>query len=206
MMSSRTVVDSIEEVSGPPDNLAQLEAVLGGLRRRFPDATIDRYLGAVPALADRVHLASGAVLVGDVRLAEDVSVWHHSVLRADINFIEIGPRTNIQDATVIHLGDRDPAIIGSEVVIGHRAVIHGCRIEDGVLIGIGATVLDGAVVGQGSVVAAGAVVTPGTVIPARSLVVGAPAKIKRELAPAIEEQTRALAHKYVRLFHNYRRG
>jgi gamma-carbonic anhydrase len=205
-MASRTVVGSVECVSAAPVNVAELEARLEALRRRFPGALIQRYLAQIPRVAEESYVAPGAALVGSVELATGVSVWHGCVLRGDLNRIEVGARSNLQDGSVVHVGDRDPALIGSEVVVGHRAVIHGCQIEDAVLVGIQATILDGARIGQGSVVAAGAVVTAGSLIPPRSLVVGVPGKVKRSLTEADEAFHRELAAKYTRLAHNYRYG
>jgi len=123
-----------------------------------------------------------------------------------VNRIQIGPRSNLQDGTVVHVGDRDAALIGADVVVGHRAVLHGCSIEDAVLVGIQATVLDGSVIGHGSVIGAGAVVTAGTIIPPHSLVLGVPAKVQRSLSESEEAFHRELAAKYTRLAHNYRHG
>jgi gamma-carbonic anhydrase len=205
-MTSRTVVESVSCVFSPPARLAELEARLEALRRRFPGALIERYLAQVPRLAEDTYVAPGATLIGSVELAQGASVWHGCVLRGDINRIQIGARSNVQDGCVVHVGDRDPAIIGAEVVVGHRAVIHGCHIEDGVLVGIQATILDGAVIGHGSVIAAGALVTAGTQIPPRSLVLGMPGKVKRTLTEEDEAFHRELAAKYTRLAHNYRHG
>ncbi len=205
-MASRTVVDSIERVSSPPDNLPELEKELAVLRRRFPGAVFERYLAFLPQVADNAYVAPGAVIIGRVLLGADVSVWPGCVVRGDINRIEIGPRSNLQDGSVVHVGDNDPAIVGSDVVIGHRAVVHGCRVEAGVLLGIQSTILDGAVIGQGSVVGAGAVVTAGTQVPPRSLVLGVPGKIVKQLTAEDESFHRRLAAKYTRLAHNYRQG
>jgi len=205
-MASRTVIGSVECVSGPPAQLAELEAELEGLRRRFPGAVLQRYLALVPRVAHDVYVAPTAALVGSVELGEGVSVWHGAVLRGDLNRIVVGARSNLQDGSVVHVGDRDPALIGADVVVGHRAVVHGCRVEDGVLVGMGAAILDGSVIGHGSVIAAGAVVTAGTLVPAHSLVVGVPGKVKRSLSEADEVFHRELAAKYMRLAHNYRHG
>lgn len=205
-MSSRTNADSVERVAGPPVHLSELEKYLAELRRRHPGAVLERYLGFVPQVAADAYVGPTAVLVGQVSLAEEVSVWPACVLRGDINRIEVGARSNLQDGTVVHVGDADAAIVGADVVIGHRAVIHGCRIEDAVLVGIQATVLDGAVVGEGSVIGAGAVVTAGTRVPPRSLVLGVPGRIVKTLDAAEEDFHRRLAGKYTRLAHNYRAG
>lgn len=205
-MVSRTVADSVERVSGPPDDVEDLEARLNELRQRYPGAVVGRYLGSVPQVARSAYLAPTAAVVGRVELADEVSVWPGCVLRGDVNRIVVGARSNVQDGTVVHVGDADEAWIGADVVIGHRAVIHGCRVEDAVLVGIQATILDGAVIGQGSVIGAGAVVTAGTRIPPRSLVLGVPGRVVKELSASDEAFHRALAAKYTRVAHNYRFG
>jgi gamma-carbonic anhydrase len=205
-MTSRTVVGSVARVSAPPAQLAELEAQLGDGRRRFPGALFQRYLLQIPQLAGTAYVAPGAALIGSVELAEEASVWHGCVLRADLNRIQVGARSNLQDGCVVHVGDRDPTLVGADVVVGHRAVLHGCRVEDAVLVGIQATLLDGCVIGHGSVVGAGAVVTAGTLVPPHSLVLGIPGKVQRTLTEADEAFHRELAAKYVRLAHNYRQG
>jgi carbonic anhydrase/acetyltransferase-like protein (isoleucine patch superfamily) len=120
--------------------------------------------------------------------------------------IAIGAHSNIQDGTVIHLGDNDATVIGEHVVVGHRAVLHGCTIERCCLIGMQATVLDGAVVGEGSIIGAGAIVSAGSVIPPHSLVLGVPGKVVKELPPEKSQAHKMLAEKYARLAHNYQRG
>jgi carbonic anhydrase/acetyltransferase-like protein (isoleucine patch superfamily) len=142
-------------------------------------------------ISETSWIAPSAVVVGDVRLGDDSSVWHLSVVRADTDVIVIGDRSNIQDGTIIHVDEGQPCTIGDRVSVGHRAVLHGCTIEDGALVGIGAIVLNGAVVGAGSVVGAGAVIPEGMTIPAGSLVVGVPGRVIGpvgiELAVRIEE-------------------
>jgi len=205
-MASRTNPYSVAPVAGRPDNFPALDAALDELRLHHPGVIFQRYLGAVPTVAPEVYIAPGAVIVGNVTLERQASVWFGCVLRADINRIVVGARSNIQDGTVIHLGDDDPTLIGEDVVVGHRAVLHGCTIGDGCLIGIQATILDGAVIGQGSVVGAGAIVTAGVVIPPRSLVLGVPAKVVKTLGEDAEVFHRELAAKYTRLQHNHRVG
>ncbi len=205
-MAVRTIVDSVEAVKGPAPGAAAADVAVEHLRSMFPGAVIMRYLEAAPRIGARVFIAPGAALVGDVMLGDDVSVWFGCVLRGDVNRIVVGPRSNLQDGAVVHLGDRDPTVVGADVVVGHRAVLHGCTIEDAVLIGVQATVLDGAVVGAGSVIGAGALVTAGTIIPERSLVLGAPARVVRALDDAAPAFHAALAAKYTRLQHNYRVG
>lgn len=205
-MASRTVVDSVERVEGPPANLAALDDELRALRERHPDVVVRRYLDRVPRIEASAYIAPTAALIGDVRVGARASVWYGCVLRGDVNRIELGEDSNIQDGTVVHLGDNDPTIIGPEVVIGHRAVVHGCTIGGGTLVGIQSSILDGAVIGEGSIIGSGAVVTAGTVVPPRSLVLGIPGKVVKTLTAADEAFHRKLAGKYVRLAHNHRVG
>jgi carbonic anhydrase/acetyltransferase-like protein (isoleucine patch superfamily) len=200
-----TVATSVTVVPGPLPDSAALDARVDELRRRFPRAIVDRYLRAVPAAGACVLIAPGAAVVGSVRLGDDVSIWYGAVLRGDLEPIEIGARTNIQDGTVIHVGDGAPCRIGEDVVVGHRAMLHACRVEDACLIGMQATVLDEAVIGHGSVIGAGALVTQRTIIPPHSLVLGAPARVVKTLGSDAELFHRALAAKYVRLKENYLR-
>ena len=205
-MASRTVTNSVARADGPPPHLKRLEAHLEGLRTRFPGAILLRYLDRVPQIAEDCFIAPGAAVVGDVWMGQESSVWFGCVLRGDVNRIEIGARSNLQDGTVVHLGDRDPTIIGPDVVVGHRAVLHGCRIGARTLVGIQATVLDGASVGEGSIIGAGAVVPAGRDIPPHSLVLGMPGRVVRTLDPSAAEMHAALAGKYCRLHHNHRLG
>jgi carbonic anhydrase/acetyltransferase-like protein (isoleucine patch superfamily) len=200
-----TIATSVTVISGPHAEAERLDARIAALRRRFPRAEIDRYLDLLPSLGGGVLVAPGAALVGDVRLGDDSSIWWGAILRGDLAPITVGARSNIQDGTVMHVADGAPCVVGEEVVVGHRAMLHACRVEDGCLIGMQATVLDEAVIGHGSVVGAGALVTQRTIIPPRSLVLGAPAKVVRALGPADEAFHRAVAHKYVRLKENYLR-
>lgn len=205
-MTSRTVVDSIERSDGPPATLEALEEALQCLRERFPGVVFMRYRSAVPRVDEDVFIAPGAAIIGDVHLQSESSIWFGCVLRGDVNRIVVGHRSNLQDGTVVHLGDRDPTIVEDDVVVGHRVVLHGCTIESGSLIGIQSTVLDGARIGRGSVVGAGAVVTARTQVPPHHLVLGTPAKVAKALDPQDETFHRALAAKYCRMSHNYRNG
>jgi carbonic anhydrase/acetyltransferase-like protein (isoleucine patch superfamily) len=138
--------------------------------------------GRLPVLAPGVWIAPGAVVIGDVEIGSDSSVWFGSVVRGDVHSIRIGARTNLQDHCVVHVTRGLFATrIGDEVTVGHRATVHGCTVGDGALIGIGASVLDGARVGEEALVAAGSVVTPGSVIPPRTLARGIPARPARAL-------------------------
>ncbi|MBP9665202.1 MAG: gamma carbonic anhydrase family protein [Pyrinomonadaceae bacterium] len=122
------------------------------------------------------------MVIGDIEIGEDASVWFGAVVRGDVNYIRIGARTNIQDMTVIHVSSNThPTVIEEEVTVGHRVVLHGCHVERGSLIGIGAILMDGVRVGAQSLVGAGSLLTPGTVIPPRSLVIGSPGRVKRAL-------------------------
>ena len=134
-----------------------------------------------PHLAEEVFLAPGATIVGDVRAAARSSVWYGATVRADCggHAITLGERSNVQDNASIHVGLEHPVRIGAGVSIGHNAVLHGCEVEDDVLVGMGAVILNGARIGAGSIIAAGAVVLEGTEIPERSLVAGVPGKVRR---------------------------
>jgi gamma-carbonic anhydrase len=200
-----TVTSSVTVVDGPLPDAEALDARVAELRRRFPRAIVDRYLAKLPVAGARVMISAGAALVGEVRLGDDVSVWYGAVLRGDLAPVTVGARSNIQDGTVVHVADAGPCEIGADVVVGHRAMLHACRVGDACLIGMQATVLDEAVIGAGSVVGAGALVTARTVIPPGSLVLGAPAKVVRALTAEDESFHRALAAKYVRLKENYLR-
>lgn len=147
-----------------------------------------------------------AVVLGDVTLGDDVSVWPTAVLRGDVERIVIGARTNVQDGAVIHCDPGIPALIGEDCVIGHRAVVHGCTLENGVLVGMGAVVLNRAHVGQGSIIGAGAVVKEGMRIPPGSLVVGVPGKLVRQLTVEEQASTVANAARYAELKEAHRLG
>lgn len=136
-----------------------------------------------PKIHDSVFIAENAVIIGDVEIGADSSIWYGCILRGDVNYIRIGKRTNIQDASVIHVTSKThPTVLEDEITVGHRVTLHGCYVETGCLIGINSVILDGARIGGNSLVAAGSLVTPNTVIPENSLVMGNPAKVKRELS------------------------
>ncbi len=162
----------------------------GAILRAFGDAW--------PQLHASVWIAPGAAVIGDIEIGEDSSVFFGAVLRADVERIRIGERTNIQDQATLHVtADRYPTILGNEITVGHRAVVHGCRVGDGAMIGIGAIVLDGAEVGENALVAAGAVVRPGQIVEPGTLVAGVPARNIRPLRPEEIEQNRAQTLRYV---------
>jgi carbonic anhydrase/acetyltransferase-like protein (isoleucine patch superfamily) len=160
-------------------------------------AQFEQFFFQQPRIDETAFVAQSAEILGDVRLHAKSSVWPQCVLRGDINYIEIGEGSNVQDGTIIHLADEFPVIVGKRVTIGHAAMIHACTIEDECLIGMRATILDGAVIGKQSIVGAGAVVTPGTVIPPGSMVLGIPGKVVKELDKKTRESLRYWADKYV---------
>jgi len=137
--------------------------------------------GASPRVHDDAYVAAGAVLVGRVHLAASASVWFNAVLRADSEPITIGDGSNVQDNVSCHVDAGHPLTVGRDVSVGHNAVLHGCTVHDGALIGMGAIVMNGAEIGAGSLVAAGAVVLEGTVVPPGALVAGVPARVRRDL-------------------------
>ncbi len=162
------------------------------------------YVGKAPRFGKRVFVAPTAAIIGDVELGDDVSVWYGAVLRGDMKPIRIGARTNVQDNVVIHVDDPDfPALVAEDVTVGHAAILHGCRVERGALIGMHATVLNGAVVGEEAVVAAGALVPPGMAVPPRTLVAGVPARVRREAEAGELEHVRRGVRVYMELKGRY---
>src|SRR3712207_3824310 len=149
-----------------------------------------------PVVAASAWLAPGATLIGDVNLHDDVSIWYSAVLRADGDRIDIGSGSNIQDGSIVHADPGFPVAVGAGVSVGHRAILHGCLIEDDVLIGMGAIVMNGARIGTGSLVAAGALVPEGVQIPPRSLVSGIPGKVRRDITDDEHERILANARTY----------
>lgn len=154
----------------------------------------------------RAFVHSTAVVLGDVVLGDDVSVWPTAVVRGDVERIVIGARSNVQDGAVIHADPGVPTVIGEDCVIGHRAIVHGSVLEDGVLVGMGAILLNGTHVGTGSIVGAGAVCTEGMRIPPGSLVLGVPAKVVRQLDESAAARVRENARRYVVLKERHRAG
>jgi carbonic anhydrase/acetyltransferase-like protein (isoleucine patch superfamily) len=159
--------------------------------------------GLFRAVPDGAFVAANAIVTGDVTLGRDVGIWFGCVVRGDDAPLTIGRRTNIQDLTMIHADTDVPNIIGEEVTVGHRCVLHGARIEDRCLIGMGAVLLGGSRIGAESLVAAGAVVKENFVVPPRSLVAGVPGKIVRSLSDAEVEMIRRSAEGYVRKIRLY---
>lgn len=173
--------------------------------------SIRPYRDILPTLGERAYVDEAARVIGDVVLGDDVSVWPFTVIRGDVNFVRIGARTNVQDGTVIHVSHDGPhaklggfaTVIGEDVTIGHKAIIHACRIEDAVLVGMGATVLDGAVIRKHAFVGAGALVAPGKVVGSGEMWLGSPAKCVRTLSDAEIEALYYSAGHYVRLKDEY---
>jgi carbonic anhydrase/acetyltransferase-like protein (isoleucine patch superfamily) len=159
----------------------------------------------MPSLGEGTWIAPSADVIGEVTCGADCSIWFGCVVRGDVHYISIGDRVNIQDLSMIHVthykkpdkSDGNPTIIGNDVTIGHRVMLHGCTIEDACLIGMSATILDGAVIGKESIVGAGALVTKGKVFPPRSLIMGSPAKVVRELNEDEVKELYASASRYV---------
>ena len=157
------------------------------------------YKGVVPTVAPDAFVDPSAQVIGDVVLGEASSLWMNVVVRGDVNYIRVGARTNIQDGTIVHvMRDTHPTMIGEDVTIGHSATIHGCTIEDRVLVGMGAIVLNGARIGSDSIVAAGALVVEGAQVPPGSLVMGSPARVRRPLTDEEKASIRDYAARYVK--------
>ena len=157
------------------------------------------FQGMVPKLGSRVFVADNALVLGDVEIGDDASIWFNCVVRGDVNWIRIGARTNIQDACVIHVtnGTR-PTILEEEVSIAHNVMIHGCTIRKGALIGMSTTIMDGAEVGEGCLVAAGSLLREGFQAPPHTLVAGWPAEVKKDLNPQQRELTASIWSRYTR--------
>lgn len=154
--------------------------------------------GRLPRVHPSAFIDDSAQVIGDVEIGEESSVWMMVVIRGDVHRIRIGRRSNVQDGTIVHvMKDTHPTTIGDNVTIGHAAIVHGCTIEDQCLIGMGAILLNGSHVGTGSIVAAGSLVPEGMVIPPRSLVMGSPAKVRRQLGDESVAEIQMYADRYV---------
>ena len=172
---------------------------------------IHKFKNRFPSIGKNTWIAPSADVIGEVACGEDCSIWFGCVIRGDVNYIKIGSRTNIQDLSMVHVthykkedkSDGSPTIIGNDVTIGHRVMLHGCTIEDACLIGMSATILDDAVIGKESIVGAGALVTKGKVFPPRSLIIGSPAKVVRELNDDEVAELYASAKRYVAFKEDY---
>ncbi|BCR05019.1 gamma carbonic anhydrase family protein [Desulfuromonas versatilis] len=163
--------------------------------------------GRFPEVAESSFVEQSAMVIGDVVIGADSSIWFNVVIRGDVNSIRIGSRTNIQDGSVVHVTrDTHPTVIGDEVTIGHNVTLHGCTVNDRCLIGMAACVLDGAVIGEDSMVAAGALVPPGRSFPPGSLIMGAPAAVKRPLTDSEIRHLKRSAANYVGYMQDYLPG
>ncbi|HEY6127993.1 MAG TPA: gamma carbonic anhydrase family protein [Candidatus Acidoferrum sp.] len=170
---------------------------------RQPD--IRPYRDKRPQIASSAYIDPASVLIGDVVIGEDSSVWPLCVIRGDVNYIRIGARTNIQDGSILHvMKDEYPLILHDDITVGHAVTLHGCTIESRCLIGMRATILNGVVIGEGSIVAAGALLTERTIIPPRSLVMGTPGKVKRTLTAIDQSTIDMYAQRYVDYKNIYR--
>lgn len=173
---------------------------------------VHKFKDISPTIGEKTWIAPSADVIGDVTIGENCSIWFGCVVRADVHYITIGDRTNIQDLSMIHVthykkedrSDGNPTIIGNDVTVGHRVMLHGCTIEDACLIGMSATILDGAVIGKESIIGAGALVTKNKVFPPRSLIMGSPAKLVRELSDEEVKELYASASRYVKFKEDYR--
>ena len=162
------------------------------------------YRNILPQLAPDVFVAPGAWVIGDVVIGERSSIWFNTVVRGDVHFIRIGSETSVQDNSTLHVtAPNFPMHIGNRVIIGHKAIVHGCTVEDECLIGMGSIILDGAKIGRGSVIAAGALIPPGFEVPPESVVMGSPAQIKRKTEDADREMIRRSWSHYVELAAEY---
>ena len=167
--------------------------------------TIRPYQGKLPEIAKSAYIDPAAIIIGDVKIGEDSSIWPLTVVRGDVNYIRIGARTNIQDGSILHvMKDEYPLILGDDITVGHSVTLHGCTVESRCLIGMRATILNGVIVGEGSIVAAGTLLTERTIIPPRSLVVGAPGKVKRQLTAIDQATIDRYAERYVEYKNIYR--
>ena len=175
-----------------------LESPVSSLLPRFflPDVS--------PLVHPTAFIAQGAVVLGAASLGEESSVWFGSVIRADINRITVGAQSNVQDGCVLHVSDDFACELGDRVTVGHRAVVHACRVHDEVLVGMSATILDGAVIGARSIIAAGALVTKGMEVPEGSLVIGTPARVVRTLSLEEQRANHRLAMKYVEVSRRFK--
>ncbi|WP_022847215.1 MULTISPECIES: gamma carbonic anhydrase family protein [unclassified Desulfurobacterium] len=165
---------------------------------------IKPFKGMNPEIGERVFIAEDAVIIGDVKIGDDSSIWYGTIIRGDVNYIRIGKCTSVQDGTVIHVTNKTaPTIVGNYVTIGHAVKLHGCEIKDNCLIGIGAIILDNVVINKNSIVAAGTIVPPRKEFPPNSLIMGFPAKVVRTLS---EEEIKGLkehALRYVEYKNEY---
>ena len=165
---------------------------------------IKGYQGIEPKIDETVFVAETADIIGKVTIGKNSNIWYNTVIRADVEDIIIGENTNIQDGSVIHTAWDLPTIIGNNVTVGHKALVHGCKVGDNSLIGMGSIVLDGAEIGECTLLGAGSLVPPGKKIPSGVLAMGSPAKVIRELSEEEKENILQSALKYVKTANNYK--
>ncbi len=170
---------------------------------RFPGAIILPWEGTWPTIADDAFIAPGAVVIGNVTIGSQSSVWFQTVVRGDIAPITIGDRTSVQDCTVVHVNMDAPTIIGNDVTIGHSALVHGTTIHDGVLIGMGSIIMSYSEIGAGAVIAAGALISERVVVPEKAVMVGMPAKQRSELDEKQASHLAGIPGRYVRVSRQY---
>jgi len=171
---------------------------------RFPGAIILPYEGAWPVIAESAFVAPGAVVIGNVTIGDEASIWFNTTVRGDIAPITIGDRSNVQDGTLVHVNADAPVVIGEDVTVGHTAIVHGTVIEDRVLVGMGAIVMSYSRVGAGSVIAAGALVPERADVPAGSVMVGVPAKARPPLSDDQHAQLAGIHGRYVAVGRTYK--
>lgn len=163
-----------------------------------------KYKGITPKLGERVYIVESAQVIGDVEIGDDSTVWFNAVIRGDVNYVRIGNATNIQDNCTLHVTkDVYPLFVGNQVTVGHNVTLHGCRVSDRCLIGMGAIILDNAHIGEDSIVGAGALVTEGAKFPAGSLILGMPAKVVRPLKPEEIERIKRSSANYISYAKDY---
>jgi carbonic anhydrase/acetyltransferase-like protein (isoleucine patch superfamily) len=172
---------------------------------------IINYKDLTPKIGENSWIAPSADVIGDVTIGEDCSIWFGTVIRGDVHKIVIGDRVSVQDLSMVHVthykredkSDGNPTIIGDDVTIGHRVMLHGCEIKKACLIGMSATILDGAIIGEESIVGAGSLVTKNKIFPPRSLIMGTPARVVRELTDDEINELYASSKRYVSFKNNY---
>jgi carbonic anhydrase/acetyltransferase-like protein (isoleucine patch superfamily) len=162
-------------------------------------AYIQAVLGKSPQMGNDCYIAANATLVGDVVMGDQCSIWFNAVIRGDVHYIKMGHRVNVQDGAVIHCTyQKAPTNIGNDVSIGHNAIVHGCTLQDNVLVGMGSIIMDDCVVGSNSIIAAGAVLTAGTIVPEGSVYAGVPARKIKDISPELREgEIRRIARNYI---------
>lgn len=162
------------------------------------------YKNTLPKVSEKAYVSENVVLTGDVEIKDDANIWYGVAMRGDINYIKIGSRSNVQDLSVVHVGYSEPVEVGDDVTVGHACIIHGCKIGNNVLVGMGSTIMNGAIVGDNCIIGAGSLVTEGKEIPSGVLAMGRPAKVIRELTPEEIKKIKISADKYVATSKNYK--